>query len=351
MGKCVYILGAGFSKAVDNRMYLLSELSSYVYEALGENWRHEWGKDLQENVELLLTYLGSSNPWQEPAEHSSALNFYYQIEETITNLIVSAEVGVINSLEPNPWLQRLIEVWHNEQAAVITFNYDTLIEQAVPFASTEPYELHGPNLYEVPITPAPARYGMAYHRFPAYPTFSLLKLHGSLNWWYSGPGSPPGDSVYGTNLAGQWGNPLDNETWDAVLGGSRSRVGVEDKRRLIVPPTLAKERFYSNTVMKEQWRRARHRLMEAERIVFMGYSLPEFDLASRLLVSTAQQGCTVDVVDKDPESGKRIGDKLPSFNVSQVSSGENSINRYALDRREQFPGYAPTRPEDHDNSN
>lgn len=59
----VFLLGSGFSKAVDSRMPTLRELSADVYASMAHAWDEAWGRDLSDNVELLLTYFGSQAPW------------------------------------------------------------------------------------------------------------------------------------------------------------------------------------------------------------------------------------------------------------------------------------------------
>lgn len=303
-------------------MPVLSELSSWVYKSLGHVWRNEWGKELRTNVELLLTYLGSDQPWEELDEHYEGLLRYQQIQAVITSWILEAQVKVTGTAEPPSWLLRLCETWHRERATVISFNYDTLVEHAVCEAHTASDQIYAGQLYDVPIIPAAARLGGAYQR-PNAASFSLLKLHGSLNWWYSGFDSPPGDAVYGTDLAAPWGEPGDVD---------EIRKAVADKTRLVVPPTSGKDRFYNNTVLRHQWRQARRKLIDADRIVLMGYSLPDFDIPARLLVSTAQQGCTVEVVDRDPSLVERLRGTLPDFDVVAVRGDQDVIGQYALRR-------------------
>lgn len=93
-------------------------------------------------------------------------------------------------------------------------------------------------------------------------------------------------------------------------------------------PMLAKDPYYSNGVLRRQWRAARWFLSHADRIVVMGYSMPPSDLASKLLISTAQTGCAVEVVDRNPEAAVAIAARLPAFDVRQRFSGETAIADY-----------------------
>jgi hypothetical protein len=109
------------------------------------------------------------------------------------------------------------------------------------------------------------------------PTTLLLKLHGSINWRYrlgeSLPLSPAGI--------------LHHEAW---LPPSMHSAEVADRIEahlepdpLIVPPVLIKSALTEHPVLRVVWEHAYQRLREATRVVFMGYSLPKTDLASRVL--------------------------------------------------------------------
>jgi hypothetical protein len=75
---------------------------------------------------------------------------------------------------------------------VITFNYDLLVEIAHAVFTNFALAL----MYSVPVTFMNARANMVFGREKTDEGLRLLKMHGSLNWRYSGPGGPAGDLVY-----------------------------------------------------------------------------------------------------------------------------------------------------------
>lgn len=311
----VFVVGAGFSKAISDRMLVLAELSARVRDALGDAWRAEWGQDLEDNVELLLTHLAAAHPWEDVGERHQALSAYHQVKDVMTDWLDMAEKASLREQGPPDWLGRLIGYWHQRACTILTFNYDTLIEHAVSTLPLHPDGVFGWHLYQVPIHWAAAREGWALLAGERPTTFGLLKLHGSLNWWYSGPGSPPGDTVHGTNMKPKWGHGPDSD----------EDLAVTDKVRLVVPPTLQKEPFYENSILRAQWRMARERLATADRVVLMGYSLPPTDLTSRLLLSTSGMDAPIEVVDLTERVDRPLRRSLPGVNVYQDFSGPSAI--------------------------
>src|ERR1700730_11322468 len=132
------------------------------------------------------------------------------------------------------WLPRLGTLWDRTGATVITFNYDTLIEQAVQAA-------HLP--WIVSPTDDPVIESTSLH---------LHKMHGSINWWWI-PADRVGNTVTKAGLAGSWGNPEPSER----LGGMEN---------FVVPPLAAKSDYYDLSVMREIWQSARESLTRASRL-------------------------------------------------------------------------------------
>ena len=139
------------------------------------------------------------------------------------------------------WLARIVRHWHAEQATVITFNHDTLIEAAyksvisVRLRSDRAARSYASDeqLYPIPIPAVASRLGGALTAGAAK-TFTLLKLHGSTSWLWSGR-QPPADQTVYRVVPGAWDDP------ERVGGQDRLSVGLAP---LIVPPTLTKSAFY-----------------------------------------------------------------------------------------------------------
>jgi hypothetical protein len=118
-----------------------------------------------------------------------------------------------------------------------------------------------------------------------YPNFHLLKLHGSINWYYSGTNKFPAEQLYSSD------KDSEPET---------------DLSLFIVPPLLDKSNYYFHTSMNQLWFKAGEALRQADEVYFIGYSLPETDLSVRLLLNDSIKP-TAKIIIIDPSS--KVGDR------------------------------------------
>lgn len=106
---------------------------------------------------------------------------------------------------------------------------------------------------------------------------TLLKLHGSLNWKLC------------ANQTCNFVETLDEKETAAnwFLGKSElkcSRCGQTDKTRILMIPPVLTKLSGEDSLMTAVWKRAFEVLVQAERIFIIGYSFPETDLQSRVLM-------------------------------------------------------------------
>jgi SIR2-like domain len=211
---------------------------------------------------------------------------------------------------------------------MITFNYDTLVECLV---ATPTGILGNPNQYgEVwqgvswteltgDLPPwAPGRMRLA--STPAE-SLRLLKLHGSLNWYWQ-PGDTSGISVARRPLPGYFAQPL-------PYTEEQRRRDVPGRAPFVVPPAASKSEYYSNPITKEMWTQAAERLARAQRVVFMGYSLPTTDVTftDMLRASIQESDCDIVIADYDPAPVQRRLTELgiAKERIHNVPSGPNTI--------------------------
>ena len=265
----MFVLGAGFSKAVCSRMPTLAELGDSVSSALGRlERRHE---SYAENIEHLLTYLVSSKPWLGAPDRLRDEALFLDASVEIARVFEGIKVSETDGA---PWLDLLVAKWIADEARVITLNYDLIVEEAVSrqLPHSDRYLL-----YPVPITPLNLRVGGIFGGGPVK-LLQLCKLHGSINWLYSGSAAAAGETI----------SPP--EPKDA-LGG--------DKVPLIAPPVFDKSVYFRHESLLATWRSAEQALKGAGRVIFMGYSLPPTD---RTMCWFFQDSCrrraSVVVVDK-----------------------------------------------------
>lgn len=292
--KRVLILGSGFSKAVFDCMPTVTDLKPLLRKT----------KDLSvapydgfaDNPELLLSYLALSQPWKESASalHDQAL--FVQVQEALGEYIAASEARAFRKPPPD-WAVRLIEHLHDAHTSVLTLNYDTLVERIVyqlKFGKpdgTWPTEY---DLYDLPLSSLRLRSAGTFGR-PEVTTFRLIKLHGSINWYYSGVEGFAGEQVYFRAVNSESPN---RDDWGGKSATDRQIKRLsKDKRRLIIPPVAEKSRFYENRTVRALWVAARDAVLEADEVLFVRYSLPESDLTMKLFLQAFARPRKVTIVD------------------------------------------------------
>jgi len=242
----IFILGAGFSKAVSSNMPTLKELSFSLSEQIDSLFLPGQAPDdkIKCDIERFLSYLGQDYPWLGQALQLRNRAAFLELSQMIGNEIKKRQATIkINDLKK--WFQELIQLWYYERMDVITFNYDILIEL---FASSRVFNgLDVSDMYPVTLSPARTRSGRSVvdsDKIGKAFSFSLYKLHGSLNYFYSGSQEYFGEPIY-----------LQYEHYSefepALMGGD-----VSDKVPLIVPPTIDKTSFFRNETIRKIWQQA-----------------------------------------------------------------------------------------------
>lgn len=289
----VFLLGAGFSRAISPRMPLMNDLAKHVRSDLRANGTAAIpgdGTPLASNFEQWLSYLVESPPWVSEAERALNRWGFLTITDAVYEALWVSQLHALGAPCPD-WLQALVRYWQDNSCTVVTFNYDLLVEIAHAVSCKQ---ADAP-LYSVPITFMDARNNFVLGRSATGEGLRLLKMHGSLNWRYSGPGGPAGDLVYEVGFestgfssvpirkASEWGIRAVSGIVDDGLPSSSDRVP------MIVPPTTVKSPYYVNHTLQLVWRQAANALRSAEELVLMGFSLPTTDLlVASLLASNFQ---------------------------------------------------------------
>lgn len=258
---------------------------------------------LVKNFEQWLSFLIESPPWLTPAELARNRAAFLQIADEIATILRSRQQSTVEAHNGNcpAWLSKLVRTWELQQAKVITFNYDQLVELAWLSARNIQNRARSLDLYPAPLTPLVARTGAIPPAPAVSGGFELLKLHGSIGWWYSGPDAPPGDVVYDQGMRGfAWsleGLEADQETTTLAA----------DRVPMIVPPAAVKSPYYNNSVVRALWRSAAEALHAADELVLMGFSLPPSDmLVSSMLCTNVSRRCKIIPVNPDPTIIDRV---------------------------------------------
>lgn len=257
-GNDAFILGAGFSHGISKEMPLISGLTDLILQKGGFDRWASLG-----NIEEIMTFLAISLPWETDVDQFQKRADFYKLTSAIRLRISGAEEKV-DTTDLDNAISALIKVWHEMRLPVLTLNYDTIVETIL--AST--CDVHYFDFFPIPLANPQSRDGVGVLGGGEKPTATIYKLHGSVNWYYSG-----NESFYGENI---------------FIGPRITSPGSEnmlkylfDKVPLIVPPTLEKSTFFKNETIKSLWRQAGIALGRVERLFVVGYSLPESDLLMR----------------------------------------------------------------------
>jgi hypothetical protein len=280
------------------------------------------------DVERLLTYLSQDQPYLRPHENLSQRALFLRLATGLAEVIGEIETEA-SSVDPPEWLLRLVSRREHDHATVATFNYDTLVEKA--FLSLLPTDRKSPRrhhthraIYGAPILPGDARRGFTWGEGGGE-AFAYLKMHGSLNWYFSGAATYYGEPVYDRPVP-QWGKP-----WPAPDLSTWVRKFLPDKVPLIIPPTTMKSDWFSNELVRGQWLMLGEALRSSDRLVCIGYSLPATDSMTHALLATTSTGREVLVVDRSTSCAPHYQRLLHAAKVNSEYTGDDAVERFVED--------------------
>lgn len=330
----VFILGSGFSKDVGG-MPLLKDLSEGVLNCIGsissanQNQTESVKQHLedlpaliQNNIEHTLTLLRATNPWRETAFSEFRRSLFRTLSNIIVEIIRREEAKTNQvKIEVENALHKLIAHWNQKNATIITFNYDTIIERkALSLLKNERGNRIVVNdLYVGPFTNILQRtVGTLSGTLEKH--FDLIKLHGSINWYYSGNEDFSGEPIYFDPLFGEYSPESDVHV----------QKNKTDLQPLIIPPLLDKDPYMNHSLLRLQWLKAYEAIIKAENIYIIGYSLPETDLTARFMLleakkrSFAKWHVLLHHTDQEPMKIK-LDNILETYSIHEVKNGESSI--------------------------
>ena len=323
----LFILGAGFSKAINYRMPTMDELSSAVLinlENVGLRVPDAL-HDLGNNIELWMTYLSQAQPWLKESDNHFNKAFAGQLRKQIEE-IIHDRTTIASQSNPPVWLNRLIRSWHEQRATVITLNYDTLIERASrELQITDKIKrIMANQMYPPYFANIASRSGVGLFGEGKVDTFLYLKLHGSINWYYSGRDNFYGETIFYADVPPLGSDYSDQEKALSALS--------RDKETLIIPPVNEKTIYFSNETVKGLWHDASLALSNATRVFVIGYSLPISDLGMQLFLINNQPvpQTPVYVIDTCAEVAKRYESLLPKLQIkTDFSHDQNPVEKFS----------------------
>lgn len=319
----VFILGAGFSKEICVHMPVLGELGEAVRESLGDKLR-DAEVLFPDDLEMWLTYLSQNHPWLSEADNLRNRALFLDISSSIGDVLHERMAETLGRDCPE-WLHAIVNEWHRNKSAVLTLNYDTTIERASRSIEPKPDSqelLSCENLYPITLTPGAQRKAGVIGG-NVVESFRLYKLHGSINWFYSGSQTFYGEAIYYVPVSDGWVSGED----------VRARVhahALTDKAPFIVPPLLDKLNYFQHETVRSLWSNAAQELRNATRVFCLGYSFPETDLTMKFLIHSNApiQRTKFYVVNTDKRSPEHFRQLLPeSYDPDTGFVGEAGIPR------------------------
>ncbi len=319
MAQTVYILGAGTNMVVNHRMRKIrpplarnffrqlhhglsaTELDRLwdenpeLYEYIDSTWGLGY-KDLSTvdfDLEECFTRLEQEE--RDASRRGEIAGAYYdtwKIKGQLTGLLAGLLAEISSNQPPEdkglkPLARRVLE----EGAAVVTFNYDTLFEQAMILESHQPwnpipayatpFDLIEPRGWGSLEEFRPARFSAQAHATP------VLKMHGSLNWFRIVGGGEPVRDASGTpvvrhaRLDQTVVRPVGNPGPASTTGHTFKMPDGTLLEQLIITPVLHKE--VEQQPFGQIWQKAKDEMRGCSRLVVCGYSFPPTDLATRQL--------------------------------------------------------------------
>lgn len=209
------------------------------------------------NIETLLSELDANVNLFGSSRVATGKFTYDRLLEIQQNILLEVSGWFHDLMPPRPpdWLKRLVKVIREEEACVISFNYDLILDRW----------LFGDELDA-------SSYG-----FGGTGGVRLLKPHGSLNWFRRESGSHiKKDRKF--QLGGAGAGAVD------VFRRFRAPISKVDRcyMPVIVPPVFSKK--FEVPVFDQLWRKVVTAVSTASEVKFLGYSLPSSDFHARFVL-------------------------------------------------------------------
>jgi hypothetical protein len=229
-----------------------------------------------------MTRLDAQMPYDADRGASDQLNLLLSdVKRAFTDRIGEAR----NQEVDDDALSKLARDTMSRSATLITFNYDDILDAELYRAGQVDQRRWSPDAgYGFVSGPSLScvrgGYDSGYHTAEAP---LLLKLHGSMNWrtklGYSSPYSI--DAI------------VHDEEWFQTPGSFDEKTLVQlhlQPDPLIVPPVLTKADLSLQPALRLVWSLAYQALSMANRVVFVGYSMPATDIAAKVLFKESASG-------------------------------------------------------------
>lgn len=340
--KTVYILGAGFSKEANAPSQ--EELVKKIFE-LSEKEPNEFENDyilkfrrfLSETL-LIPENLHNNIPLEDiftPLDRCIADNIsfrnldiketnqireliYYLIGKTIEVLLRTSSKNYIDKfakyITEKASTRRNLQYSKTDPVSVISTNWDILLDNSIKNEIERNHQNNAVvdyccHISSFELNDKTVRPGLEMLGLSGF-NVKLLKLHGSLNWLQCPRCLRVYVDFYNKIAIRQYVHPENCRHCDNHFGRYNSHKLVSN----LIMPTFLKN--LSNPQYKLIWQNAGIELSEANKIVFIGYSLPQADFEMRQLLSRmVRMDAKIEVVDFGKETDTRIKETINRYNI------------------------------------
>lgn len=331
----VYILGAGFSKAICDEMPLLNALGQQALNLLPKASRESISFREGESFEQWLSMRTQDMPFLPDHENMRRRAEAMEMIDAIGSVL---DDDVVKSCKQECplWLRQLVNLWAYERAIIITFNYDTLLEMAInterpallwSIGARAKQIVSDEVVYPRPEAASMTRWIDFSENLPCRNSMQIIKPHGSLNWY-----------SYGNDGEVILKRIREEREYDETVSQNKldarenEKLAVTGMDRFLIPPSSNKASFYGNGFDRLLWRSAYDALEQAESLTIMGYSMPETDYVVNELIRNAcvPNKCSLHVVDAFMDEQKRERfNRLVKWQEISETTGTNCLSRYA----------------------
>lgn len=387
--KTVYVLGAGFNQFLEDfdgatpplardffkkafnkrkfneKIYLnqIQDLLAYVehYWHLDLSDLKKEDIDLEEIFTLIQLQVERAKAKRNYKELRKLIEISFKLETFFSESL--SDFMPINPRRPTGYsfLVKFGKLLLQHQPTIITFNYDTLLEEGIKSASgvaTPPKSYLSPldatnrskklpaslikyshsnwnhilsygfkfNYISLPqagmtqIVKQQDYYGKGLNDLYK---MQILKLHGSLNWMETA--GPLDRNAWGNKNHFSWREfPAQIQKEEGTIYypghwhfGMPPLLGTWFLRPKIITPVLYKDSFYNRRPFPDLWKKALYALKQCKRLIIIGYSFPPTDFSTKILFLEAfSENLVEELVLVNPDKSgtvEKIAKKLTHF--------------------------------------
>jgi len=383
----VYVLGAGvnkilhyignnncYSAPVNNDFFKIlfgidldrSILTKYYYDhckLLSDYIFDNWGKNKQQlitdglNLEELYTKIQDHRIEAESKGNDEELERLDYVYTLINRLFLA----VLTLFKGSPYYSdeflKFGRLLYKEEPTIITFNYDNFVERSIEVASGEiknsdPFGFkwnwnkalaYGIKFDEIVYDNKKQNNiklsGEEFYSNNKLYDWSILKLHGSVNWWEYIEDSPyPSLSSNQTLFHKTYSDKKDMvllQDRDILVQFPFSTLDQLTINPIIVAP-LVQKTFYSHNKIREKfnilWSKAEEALKICDSVVIVGYSFPEADERTKDLFrnsfSNNKTPEEILVVNPNEDVKERVKKLCPHKYVTQLKNLEEYLKNF-----------------------